>query len=56
MHTEMKMKLFSKDIFACIGNVQTEKIAGYLQIDIRKFGCHADHYFLVQDGNLQDPS
>lgn len=35
------MKLFSKDIFAYIGNVQTENLAGYLQIYIRKYRCGA---------------
>lgn len=47
----MEVKLFSKDVFACTGNVQTEKLAGYLQIYIRKFGCCADNYLFVQDGS-----
>lgn len=49
IYVEGKMVLFSKDLFACIGNVQREKLAGYLQIYIRQFGCCAGNYLFVED-------
>lgn len=49
MYVEVKMELFSKDLFACIGNVQKKKFAGHLQIYMRKFDCCAGNYLFVQD-------